>query len=273
MDGFPPPGPSPQALSLYIAPEKGVSFQGMKPHDRLTIFRNLHRAGELRTFRELVERYFVCAERDVNDVPADWEGALAARARINQMLPRIIPIVNAAGVSGLPGGIPTTDPGYAVGRGEVLHQIFSARYGDGGEQEIYDFLDMVLGVYEGGRYAAMIRTINPLYYAGSLLGFVARAPKRLLLTMGLWPQRRAPRLGSADLARLEEVALKFRDAEELIDARFAALQDRQSLRHAEMSRQLAELAERLDFAERVLAQKRQPRQLEAPEEGQIRTPV
>lgn len=245
----------------------------MKPHDRLTIFRNLHRVSELRTFRELVERYFVCAERDVNDTPADWEGAQAARARINQMLPRIIQVVNAAGLSGTAVTTPTTDPGYALGRAEILHQIFSSRYGDGGEQEIYDFLDMVLGVYQGGRYAAMVRTINPLYYAGSLLGFIARAPKRILLTMGLWPQRRGPRLGPADLARLESAAGKLGDVEDLIDARFAALQDRQALRNAEVARQLSELADRLDFAERVLAQKRPLKQLEAPDEGEIRTPV
>jgi hypothetical protein len=227
---------------------------------------------ELREFREAVERYFICAERDVNEVPADWQGALAARASINRLLPRIIQIVNAAGLSG-----PVTDTPNpevrAVGRAELLQQIFSSRYGDGGEQEIFDFLDMVTGVYQGGRYAAMVRTINPVFYAGSLLSYLARVPKRILLAMGLWPKRRGSRLNPADLARLESVAGTFADAEDLIDRRFAVLQDRQALRNAEVARQLAELAERLDFAERVLAQHRPPQQLAPPEEPRIKTPV
>ena len=244
----------------------------MRPHDRLTILRNLSRVRELREFREAVERYFICAERDVNEVPADWQGALAARARINQMLPRIIQIVNAAGLSGPVSDTPNPEI-RAVGRAELLQQIFSSRYGDGGEQEIFDFLDMVVGVYQGGRYAAMVRTINPVFYAGSLLSYLARVPKRILLAMGLWPQRRVPRLNTADLARLESVAGKFADAEDIIDSRFAVLQDRQALRNAEIARQLAELAERLDFAERVLAQQRPPQQLAPPDETRIRTPV
>ena len=245
----------------------------MKPHDRLTIFRNLSRVRELREFREVVERYFMCAERDVNGVPADWQGALAARSRINQMLPRVIQIVNAAGLSGYPGHGPPSDPGQPMGRAEILQQIFSSRYGDGEEQEIFDFLDQAVGVYQGGRYAAMVRTINPVFYAGSLLNYLARVPKRILVAMGLWPQRRVPRLTTADLARLEAVAAKFADAEDLIDSRFAMLQDRQAMRNADMARQLMELAERLDFAERVLAQQRPAKQLGAPDEQKIKTPV
>ena len=131
----------------------------MKPHDQLTIVRNLHRARELRLFRDLVESYFERSERDVNDVPMDWEGAQAARSRINQMLARVIQIVGAAGLGGSVGTAATTDPGPALGRVEVLQRIFSARYGDGLDQEIMDVLDMALGVYEGGRFMALARTI------------------------------------------------------------------------------------------------------------------
>lgn len=74
---------------------------------------------ELRRFREAVETYFERSERDVNDVPMDWQGAQAARSRIDQMLPRIV---------------------------EVLQRIFSARLGDGLDQEIFDVLDTAVGV-------------------------------------------------------------------------------------------------------------------------------
>lgn len=245
----------------------------MKLHDQLTIIRNRHRARELRLFREVVETYFERSERDVNDVPMDWEGAQAARSRINQMLARVIQIVRAAGVGGAVGTSPITDPGPALGRVEVLQRIFSVRTGDGLDQEILDVIDMALGVYEGGRYLALARTFNPFYYAGTALAFVARLPRRLLAALGLWPQPRRSRLGAADPGALESILVRLAEVEEVIDTRLTAVQDRQALRHSEYSRQLAELAERLDFAERVLSLSPPLKRLEAPEERDIITPV
>jgi hypothetical protein len=245
----------------------------MKPHDQLTIVRNLHRTRELRLFRELVEIYFERSERDVHDVPMDWEGAQSARSRINQMLPRVIQMVRAAGLGGSVETAATTDPGLALGRVELLQRIFSARNGEVLAQEILDVLDMALGVYEGGRLMALARTVNPLHYAGTALAFLARVPRRILGALGLRRHPRAPRLGEAELARLESVAARLAEAEELIDSRLAAVLDRQALRHAEYSRELAELAERLDFAERVLARQEPFKRLEAPKESNITTPV
>jgi hypothetical protein len=244
----------------------------MKPHDQLTIFRNLHRARELREFRDLVGTYFERSERDVNDMPMDWEGAQSARSRINQMMPRVLQIVRAAGLGGWAGAVATTDPGLALGRVEVLQRIFSARHGDGLDQEIIDVLDMALGVYESGRLAAFARTINPLHYAGTILGFLARAPRKLFASLGFRPSR-GSRLSATDLASLDAMAARLAEAEELIDTRLAAVLDRQALRHAEYSRQLAELAERLDFAERVLAGGEPVKRLDAPAESRITTPV
>jgi hypothetical protein len=242
----------------------------VKPHDQLTIIRNWHRARELRTFRELVESYFIQSERDVNDVPMDWEGARAARSRINQMLPRIIQIVRAAGL-GEPVGT-ETDPGLALGRIEVLNQIFSASYTEGVDQEILDVLDMALGVYQGDRLMALGRTVNPLHYAATALAFLARAPRRILAALGF---RRRPRGPSAiaDPASVEGLAARLSRVEDLIEGRLAAVQDRQAVRHADYARQLAELAERLDFAERVLAGQRPVQRLEGPRESDVPTPV
>jgi hypothetical protein len=245
----------------------------MKPHDQLTIFRNLHRSQELRRFRELVETYFERSERDVNDLPMDWEGAQAARSRINQMLPRVIQIVGAAGLGGSASASVNTDPGPLLGRVDVLQRIFTVNYGDGLDQEILDVLDMALGVYEGGRYVALWRTFNPLHYAGTALAFLARAPRRMLAALGLWRRTPASRLGPADLARLEAVAARLADAEELIDSRLAAAMDRQAVRQAEFARQLGELAERIDFAERVLSPQPPLPRLDAPKETKVPTPV
>jgi hypothetical protein len=246
----------------------------MNPHDQITIVRNLHRSRELRQFRDLVETYFERSERDVNDVPMDWEGARAARSRINQMLPRVLQIVRAAGLGGGSISGATTDPGGPpVGRVEVLQRIFSARLGDGLDQEIVDVLDMALGVYEGSRVMALGRTINPLYYAAQILAFLGRAPRRMLAAIGLGRSPRAIRSMGADPADLQSVVARLAETEDAIDSRMAEVLDRQALRHAEYSRELSELAERLDFAERMLARQDPSKRLQAPEQSKVPTPV
>ena len=244
----------------------------MKPHDQLTIIRNRHRARDLRRFREVVETYFERAEYVADDLPVDWEGARAARSQVNRMLPRVIQVVHAAGLDAPTPD--TTDPGPAVADVGVLRNIFNARYADGADQEILDVIDMALGVYEASRFSAMMRTVNPFHYAMTALAFVAGIPRRGLTAVGLWPRRsRAPRIRAEDVARLEAVASRFGDAEKLIEMRFAEMRDRQAQQSAENAGQLAELAERLDFAERVMVQQRPIDRLKSPDANDVATPA
>lgn len=243
----------------------------MKRHDQLTILRNRRRARDLRMFRELVEAYFARVEYDVDGLPVDWAGAQAARSHINRMLPRMILVVHAAGVGRAAGA---TDPGPTVGDVEVLRNIFSPRHADDGGQEILDVIDMALGVYDDSRMLALGRTVNPFHYALTALAFVARLPRRAIRALGLWPRRpRVAGLDSADVARLEAAALRLADAEQLIDARFAEIRNRLAQQFASANGQLTELAERVDFAERVLAQQPEVPRLKAPDQKDVATPV
>jgi hypothetical protein len=242
----------------------------MIPSNRLTIIRNRYRVRELREFRKWVEVYFERSERDANGAVVDWEGAQAARSQINRMLLRVIQIVRAAGIGGASGSELVTDPGLPVGRVDVLQRTFTARLGDGLDQEIFDLLDMAIGVYESDLGPAFLRSINPLYYAGRLLAFLGRGPRRLFGAMGLGLPRS---IDEARLARLEAAASRLADVEDVIDQRFAALQDHQARHRAEEARQLAELAERLDFVERVLTRPQTAKPLAPPPEKGSTTPV
>ncbi len=244
----------------------------MKPYDKLTIVRNRHRARDLRRFRELVETYFEQAEYVTDDLPVDWEGARAARSQINRMLPRVIQVVHAARLHAPTAT--TTDPSPTVADVKVLRNIFGARYTEGADQEILDVIDMALGVYEASRFNALARTVNPFHYAVTALAFVLSLPRRGLTALGLWPRHsRAPRIGAEDLARLEAVASRFADAEEMIEMRFAEMRERQAQQFSENNREVAELAERIDFTERVLAQQRSVNALESPEKKDVVTPA
>ena len=243
----------------------------MKPYNKLTILRNRHRVRDLRMFRQLVEAYFDRSESDTDGLAVDWEGAQAARSRIHHMLPRVMQVVRAAGI-----GKPetTTDPGMGVGDRGALEHIFTSRYTDTGGQEILDVIDMTIGVYEATRFNAMARTVNPFHYVITALAFVVSIPKRFLTSLGLRPNRpRPPRIREEDVTRLEAVANRFADTEELIEERFSEMRDRQGQQFAQSARQLAELAERLDFAERVLAQRPPVNGLKSPDKKDVVTPV
>ena len=242
----------------------------MIPYDKLTIVRNRYRARELRRFRDLVERYFERAANLADAELADWEGVRAARSEINQMLPRVVQVVHAAGLD----APIVTDSGPRLADVKVLHNIFSARYAQGADQEVLDVIDMAIGVYEASILNALARTINPFHYVMRALGFVASLPRRSLAALGLLPRRaRAPSIRGEEVARLEAVASRFADANEAIESRFADLRDWQAQHFAENSGLLTDLAERLDFIERVLAQQRPISRLKSADESDVVTPV
>jgi hypothetical protein len=228
----------------------------MTPNDQLTIIRNRHRAHDLRRFREKVELYFERAEYDEDDLLMDWEGARAARAQINRLLPRIIQIVKAVGPA-------HEEPG-AI---DVLESIFNSRYQDGACQEILDIVDKALGVYEASFYNALARTLNPFHYIGLLLGFIFSLPSRLFGVLGFG--RRKREIAGQEMGATASLA----SIEKLIERRFAEMRDWQTQNINDSNGQMTDLAERLDFTERVLAQQRPINRLGAPESERVVTPV
>jgi hypothetical protein len=59
----------------------------------------------------------------------------------------------------------------------------------------------------------------------------------------------------------------------LIERRFVEMRDRQAQHLAAYARQLEELHERLDFTERVLAQREPLKRIKSPDEKEVITPV
>jgi hypothetical protein len=221
----------------------------MKPCDRVTIIRNRVRARDLRLFRSRVQDYFEQLESETDNLPVDWDRVRDTRAAINRMLPRIVQVVQAADLGGP----------HAARHG-LLHEIFSARFSQGAHQEILDVIDMAIGAYDSSWYAALVRTLNPFHYVLSALGYVAGLPRRALVAFGLLSPR-APAIRPGQAGRLDDAVSRLAGMEELLESRFADLREWQSRRLSENADLLTELAERMDFLERVLAQQRPVPQL------------
>lgn len=232
----------------------------MIPYDRLTYFRNRSRVRDLRVFRQVLETYFE-TEDLADEQPVDWTATRAARSRINQMLPRVMEIVAAAQ---LDASANTADRRPLVADVTILRNIVGARYADGTAQPILDLIDMALGVYESTRYVALVRTVNPIHYTARALNWILGLPRHALTGMGLWPIPRVPRLGPQEVVRLESLVARLADAEGAIERRFEEIHDRQAQRLSGYAGQLEDLHERLDFAERMLAQRDSLRQIKPP---------
>ncbi len=159
----------------------------MIPYDKLTIIRNRHRARDLARFREVVELYFERTEYQTDEHQLDWEGARAARAQINRMLPRVIEIVTAAGLSARNAGTGPRNRGV-----DAIRNIFDARDAGRAEEEILDLIDMAMGVYQANQFSAWWRTVNPLHYAGVALGFVLGLPRQGLEALGVVGRNTSP---------------------------------------------------------------------------------
>ena len=242
----------------------------MIPYDKLTIIRNRHRARDLVRFRDVVELYFERTEYVTDEHQLDWEGVRAARAQINRMLPRVIQIMNAAGLSSRNAGTGSRNRGV-----DAIRNIFDARDAGRAEEEILDLIDMAMGVYQANQFNALWRTVNPFHYAGVVLGFVLGLPRQGLEAIGLVGSGSAtmPLLQAEHVSRLEDVATRLADGQDSIETRLAEMADRQERRLSENSDQLADLAERLEFTERMMAQQKPVNPAGTSEDEEVVTPV
>ena len=83
-------------------------------------------------------------------------------------------------------------------------------------------------MYEASRFGALARTVNPLYYVGTLLGFVFGLPKQFFNALGFGRPSHLPRIQAEDVKRLEAVASRLAETEDLIEMRFSELRERQA---------------------------------------------
>ena len=240
------------------------------PYDKLTIVRNRHRARTLGQFRDVVEIYFDRTAYLTDEHRIDWEGTRAARAQINRMLPRVIEIVTAAGL-----GAGSAGPGPRGKGADALRHIFDARDPARTEEEILDLIDMTMGVYQANQLSAAWRTVNPLHYVGVALGFVLGLPRKGLEALGVVGRATTttPQLQAEHVTRLVAVADRLADGQDSIETRLAEIAERQERRLAENADHLADLAERLEFAERVMVQQKQLAPATPSEDEEAATPV
>ena len=82
-----------------------------------------------------------------------------------------------------------------------------------------------------------------------------------------------PLLQAEHVTRLEDVANRLADGQDSIETRLAEIADRQERRLSANADQMADLAERLEFAERMMAQQKLAGPAKTSEDEEAVTPV
>lgn len=140
----------------------------MKNYKNFTIVGNRARANTLRKFRKLIINYFNNSERvGLRDVRENEEAA-QSRSEINLLLKKAYRTIREARVSTVIFYTPPPITRQPPVNFNVMHNIFNSRFYEVRPQDIVDFIDKALGVYECDKIYSIFRAINPLFWLNQL---------------------------------------------------------------------------------------------------------
>lgn len=145
----------------------------------------MRRIQTLAEFRQLVVTYFNHSQP--NDLSAQQriedDDARAARRKINILLERVRNTILAANVTTF------FDWRMPMGRGsqvvDLVMNIFNLGQMNIPPNYVTDYLERAIGVYDADRQSAIIRTLNPFWWAMRGLLWLAGIPFRILNSAGI----------------------------------------------------------------------------------------
>lgn len=168
----------------------------VRHYNKILVWENKRRLNKLIEFRQLVLEYF----NNINvglfaDQRIENQAAQVARTRINRIMAEVHSIILHSGT--IP--ILTVDPPPAVGgyRTDVdlIDNIFNLdRFyiGEGIHREcndILNFIDRAIGIYESNHESALVRMFNPFFYLGLVFDAISDLPFMAIGKLGFNRQK------------------------------------------------------------------------------------
>ena len=162
----------------------------MKHFSKIPIWENTRRLNKLLEFRELVVNYFnnIRMEGFISEVTENSE-AQRTRMKINTMLMEIHEISVNSGT--VPYMKHTSAPAFGsqVTRLDLIEGIFSLHHYNIGGQNVIDYIERVIGIYQRNHMPALIRVFNPFYYIGLVFDTVSEIPSIAISSLGINRQK------------------------------------------------------------------------------------
>lgn len=162
----------------------------MKIYNRMLIFENTAKRKLLIKFRELLVSFFNDQKwDDFSRSYIESEEGAKKRVQINKLVNRVSWVINEAGVSASIYYSPPPISGGFAGHIDLLQNLFNLESYRISPQQIIDIIDRAIGNYEGDRFNAALRVINPLFWFGLLLDYIVSLPFKLIGKMGFSEQK------------------------------------------------------------------------------------
>ncbi len=158
----------------------------MKHVNKIPFWVNYRRLEKLLEFRQLVINYFNNTQMEGirSEVTENLE-AQRARSSINTNLMEIHEMSVSSGT--VPFMVHTSAPAFGsrVTKVDLIEGIFSLHHYNLGGQDVVDYIERVIGIYQRNHTSAVIRTFNPFYYIGLLFEAVSEIPSIAIGSLGI----------------------------------------------------------------------------------------
>ena len=152
-------------------------------YKQLTFWQNRKRIRVLLEFRELVVRYYNSVhQRGLSQ--QETSQSIEFRRKINLRVNQAYEFVLSAGIVTIMSYSPPPMIGGRVQDVDIFANIFNLARFEITPQWVIDAIEKAIGIYEGNERAALLRTLNPLWWLYRLFGELGRVPFRFLTAAG-----------------------------------------------------------------------------------------
>lgn len=149
----------------------------MKFYTKITVWENKRRLKKLSEFRDLVLRYFNNSRVEwMVDERIEEEEAQRARVEINRVMDEIHHIILYSGINPSLRYTPPPALGGYIQNVDLIQNVFHIHRFEILPNNVLDFIDRAIGIYESNHGRALARTFNPLFYLGIVFDWVAELP-------------------------------------------------------------------------------------------------
>lgn len=157
----------------------------MKYYTKITYWENKNRLNDLIEFRNMVIEYFNNIKyTDFGFEIIENPKAREIRTKINLMINRIHKIILSSGINPSIFYSPPPAIGGISGSIDLIYNMFYLHQYKIKPDNIIDIIDRSIGIYIDNTINSLIRTINPFYWLGLLIDYIASLPFRFIGTLG-----------------------------------------------------------------------------------------
>ena len=162
----------------------------MNYYKRILPWENNRRLEKLAEFRALVIQYFDNSRAEwMVDERIEKPEAEEARVKINRMMDETHDIILYSGVNPSIRYTPPAVVGGYIQNIDLVENVFNLHRFKITANNLLDFVDRSIGIYESNRRPALLRAINPFFYLGLAFDLVARIPFVLIGRAGFNRQK------------------------------------------------------------------------------------